>query len=181
MKKTKLIIILGLLTITVLTRCNRSNNSLEEVVCTAEQVSDDSNKFVSEKKFIDLTFNNGRTRSAEMAHSGKYSCKLSKKNPYGMTYSIRKVKPKEQYEISVYRKTPSKKAVLIIATPDPKNLYLSISDAIETDEKGWDLLQYKLTIPEKLNGMDVAIYTWLQDTINNAYFDDLSIKFLGQK
>jgi len=113
--------------------------------------------------------------SDKIAHSGKNSVLLTKDQPYSMTYNVDSVVAGTEYDITVWRYQTGKSGVIIATIHKPEDFYLIGETIIDTDKNGWQLIQAKFTIPDKLDKKKMSIYLWnVKDSI--AYFDDLSIK-----
>jgi hypothetical protein len=139
----------------------------------AEKVDSTRQFFFSREGF---PAQNGSTQSDEFAHSGKYSSKLVKDNPYGMTCALSEVQKEDQYQVSVWRyNNGNSKAGLVISGNNPDKYYVFQSNS-SVEEKGWQKLEYTLTVPESLVNEDVKIYLWNMDEKTPAYFDDLMIE-----
>ena len=61
-------------------------------------------------------FENGKTRSNDVAYKGKYSTKLNAKSPYGMTIKLNDLKNGESIIISVWRKSKLELFILWLGT-----------------------------------------------------------------
>jgi hypothetical protein len=142
--------------------------------CNAELLSMDQKSFVSDSDSTFL-FQNGETRSAEFARSGKYSSKLSESSPYGMTARYNNLKFGESIAITVWRKKDDKSAGGIIASANTKNLYYNGEYKItDTDSGGWEKLSLEVFISAELAGQELTVYVYNQNP-KAAYYDDLEI------
>lgn len=142
--------------------------------CNAEMLSEDHKSFINDSDSSFL-FQNGETRSAEFARSGKYSCKLSESSPYGMTARFTNLKFGESFTISVWRKKSDKSAGGIIASANSKNPYYNGEfQVLDTDPAGWEKLTLKIFISDELAGQELTVYVYNPNP-GAAYYDDLEI------
>lgn len=123
-----------------------------------------------------LLVGNGNTQSSEFSKSGKYSSKLTKQAPYGMTCLLSEVHSGEHYKISVWRYANDSSGGLVVASNEEGLSYNMVNQPV-AKEKQWQKLEFDFIVPETLNNKDLKIYC-----INNeetpAYFDDLTIEKL---
>ncbi|MFN8208328.1 MAG: hypothetical protein U0T82_13110, partial [Bacteroidales bacterium] len=149
------------------------NTEPHTFIFDAESVDSTRQFFLSREGF---PARNGPTQSDEFAHSGKFSCKLVKENPYGMTCALSEVQKGEEYLVSVWRyNNGNTKAGLVISGNNPDKYYMFQSN-VSAEEKGWQKLEYAFSVPESLVNEDVKIYLWNMDENTPAYFDDLKIE-----
>ncbi|MEO8210027.1 MAG: hypothetical protein ABI840_05670, partial [bacterium] len=109
-------------------------------------------------------------RSDEDAHSGKYSVKVDKSNPYGFVGKL-KLKKGSYYKFSVWRKNPKHTGFLVVGE---NNFFNRAWYDYDTDDNGWELL-YLDYLCENSNIKELPVYVWQQDTLSPVYFDDLTI------
>lgn len=150
----------------------------DEITCDAETLIEDSSKFMASTKFQDLSFANGNTQSDEKAHTGKYSVKLTKEKPFGMTYIIKNVQPDEHFQVSVWRLSENNNGVLVAQAEDTEKFYISQMEVSKKDNKGWELLTLDIIVPQNVKDEVFKVYVWNPDAVVPAYFDDLKIKYL---
>ncbi|MFA4852740.1 MAG: hypothetical protein WC599_09500, partial [Bacteroidales bacterium] len=139
-------------------------------LCTADSLCSDGEKFIGTK---DQFFNNGNTRNPDFARSGKFSSKITKDNPYGMTYTIGQVRTNEHYRISVWRHIGNNDASLVVAGRVSDDLFLSEKKSLNI-QNDWEELIIDFTVPEKMNNKELRIYSY-NDTFSPAYFDDMKV------
>jgi hypothetical protein len=146
--------------------------------CDAEFLDNSKTYFINR---LGQKFGNGSSRSGEVAKSGKYSSKLTKDTPYGMTCTISEVRQGEHYIIDVWRYNNNNlNAGLVVASADNKNYYtFNCKDKEKTGK--WQKIQIDLIIPENLNNQNINIYCYNPDKNLPAYFDDLTIAKLSDK
>ncbi len=149
-----------------------SNKKSINYLCDAEKTDSTISFFLTGN----LKFKNGNTQSSEQAFKGKYSSKLTKDNPYGMTCALSEVQSGEKYKISVWKfKNGNYNSSLVVTTNNSSFYYKSITVPIE-NLGNWEKLEYELSINEQLNNMDIRIYCYNSDQILPAYFDNLLIE-----
>ena len=131
----------------------------DEISCDAETLDADSNKFIpSSTKFYDLSFGNCNTQSDEKAHTGKYSIKLTKEKPFGMTYIIKDVQPDEHFQASVWRLSKNDNGHLVVQAEDVEKFYISQMEVSKKDNKGWELLTLDIIVPQNIKNEILKVY-----------------------
>jgi hypothetical protein len=147
----------------------------DEIICDAEQLSENGSKLLSKcGTFIFTHFNN---RTEEEAHSGKHSLKLGGHDIYGFTHDLVIEKDYDcEWEVSVWRKG-SNEGSLVITFEDAGST--GTNTATITDSLGWEQLKVKFKIPKTLDReQNIKIYVFLPDAAQVCYFDDLMIRKL---
>jgi len=149
-------------------------NAQPEIFCGAEILSNDNKYFISPFDSTDI-FQYNHNRSEQFTHTGFFSVKLTRENPFGLTYRIRNVKKGDHYRISVWRYGNDDSGALVVSDTTSKIFYLSERYAYDRDNKGWDLLKIFFTVPSETENNDLIVYVWYpgEDTV---WFDDLSIE-----
>ncbi len=164
---------IGYLLLTYWATNNTTTASTTDLIfCDAEKKSG--------QQFMDAAgqyrFGNAKTRSSEVAHSGRYSSKVNQAQPYGITYTIEQPKAKDRYQVSVwrYRKiaTPN---FLAISGTDKLKYYKQQTEFLKKDEQGWELLQTTFTVPNYEGNGNIKIYVYTSGE-GEIFFDDLSIQ-----
>jgi len=119
---------------------------------------------------------NGNTQSSDFARSGRFSSKLTKESPFGITSILSEVNADEHYKISVWKYgNGNNNAALIAAANDVDKLYVSERESSIT-ENHWQKIEIDLKIPAAARMQDLKIYCWNNDPVLPAYFDDLKIE-----
>lgn len=149
----------------------------EEIVCEADHLTENSSRLRSTcGQYIFKHFNN---QSNEEAHSGEYSLKLDKNNPYGFTHIF--TLKKDYYcdwEVSAWRKGGDA-GFLHVSFDDSGVESVGNNTAVETDSLGWQLVKVKFRIPKQVEENDIiTVYTYIDNHDQTIYFDDLRIKKL---
>lgn len=146
------------------------NNSI--YICDAEKLDSTKSFFVTNN----LKFKNGNTQSSEQSFKGKYSSKLTKENPYGMTCALSEVQNGEKFKISIWRyRNENVNSGLVVSANNGSLFYNYITSPIESSGN-WEKLDYELSINDQLNNKDILIYCWNSDKILPSYFDNLTIE-----
>ncbi len=138
--------------------------------CNADTLTEDKADF----KGIPLTekFAFGRTQTDSLALSGKFSCRLSKENPYGMTLRLKGASAGESFVISAWRKTGTKEAGTIIVSAD-STFYDNEIRVLEKNTSGWEKITKEIFITKELAGKELTVYIYSPDI--PVLFDDLEI------
>jgi len=126
----------------------------------------------------DISFKLSGIHSQEHARSGKYSVKIGKKKPYGLTYEMRHLTEGNRFKASVWRYDLSGKAGLVVAGDKTHILYQAEAKAIEKDKEGWELLEIEFYVKPNLDY--IKIYAWSIGS-DSAWFDDIRIEKLPPK
>jgi len=138
--------------------------------CDAELRSDDKEHFKGLPDTARFAF--GRTQTDSLAHSGKYSCRLDKKDPYGMTIRIKGALAGESFVINAWRKNGVKINGTMIVSTDAgfyNNQYKEMESAA-----GWQKISKELFITKEHEGQEFVIYL-LCDGDAPVLFDDMEI------
>lgn len=143
------------------------------ISCNAEVTDSSGNYFIENNS---TKFGNGITRSQEKARTGKYSSKLTKDEPYGMTCYLSEVQKGEHYVINVWKyNNQNTKAGLIINSNESKDSYLNNSTS-NIVVNNWQKLTIDLLVTDVLINKNIIIYCYNGDPLLPAYFDDLTIE-----
>lgn len=141
----------------------------QHLQCDAENLSADKKFFVQDS----MRFEFGQTQSAEFSHSGKFSCKLDKKTPYGMTVRIKGTEEGESFAISAWRKVNPQLNSTIVASADG-GFYNNNYSFAKPDSAGWEKITKEFTVTPELKNKEITIYLY-NEAEAPAYFDDLEI------
>lgn len=140
--------------------------------CDAETINKDSNSFVDTVSRI--VFGHGKTQTAQMAHSGKFSSALFKSQPYGMTLTLNNLSAGESIDIEVWRKGKEDQSGSLVASCMARHYYRNDYTIIKKDTTQWELLRMQLFIPTDLIHQEMVIYPYNYST-DTVFFDDLKI------
>ena len=144
-----------------------------KVVCDAEQV--EGKYFITEG----VKFQGAKGQSKDWAFTGEYSCKVWKKNQYGITYSVYNPKPGERYKARVWVHRPKGwDGYLVGTSPDGKSLRVETT-VPKQKHLEWELFEIIVVVPPNygFDRIDFYVYT----TEMTLYFDDFSIERLETK
>lgn len=152
------------------TRSKRNNpdNIISEISCNAEKTTE--NKFISSVNKYKL---NGVSLQSDIAsYSGSYSILTTKSHPYGFTFEYDNIKPDQYFEISVWCKGKSGKAVIVADGMD-KDFYKAAKTLVTTSD-GWKNLVLSFYLPLVLNFEKLKIYVWNPEG-DSIFFDDFKV------
>ncbi|MDB5256848.1 MAG: hypothetical protein JWM14_1543, partial [Chitinophagaceae bacterium] len=138
--------------------------------CNAEEVIDIN--FLTDTSSVLL--DNANTRSAEKSRSGKYSAKISLKNPYTFTYHLFNCRQGDSITIDVYRW--GKEGGIIISDTENK-FYTFVKDPVEKDSSGWEHLQSKFMVPQHMQEKEIRMFAFYPEGSDSSYFDDIKIVY----
>ena len=145
------------------------------IQCDIEHLDSSRKYLLSNVSGVDFT--GGAARVKKYAHSGQFSVKIEKDNPYSLS-SVFKVSADEEYLISVWRYIPNdsitqNKAALVVTLN--KNAYYFSEDKPDTATKqGWQHLQLLVRIPPEIKQGKMKVYVYLASS-KEAYFDDILV------
>jgi hypothetical protein len=139
----------------------------------AEQLDSSKQNFINSEGLI---AENGNTQSSDYARSGKFSCKLTKENPYGLTCVISEVTKGEHYVISVWRNNNGNNIAGLVVSANDAKKYYSFQSQSNFNENNWQKIEIDFIVPESAMNEDIKFYVWNRDSNQPAYFDDLTIE-----
>jgi hypothetical protein len=150
-------------------------SKITQYCCNAELLDSTGSNFINENQQL---FENGITQSSEKRKSGKYSSKLTKDLPYGMTAVLSEVKANEHYKFSVWEyNNNNPEAGLAVSALDATKYFFFERKTVKK-EGDWVKIEIEFTVPEDLNNQDIKIFCWDNDKELPAYFDDFQIEKL---
>lgn len=133
------------------------------------------------KEYFDANgyrFDNADRRSKEKAFEGSYSVKLSPEDQYGFSITLGTPKAKEEYEGSVWfyeeKISADTSGWPFLVAAAGKQFWKGATEVVQT-KKGWEKLEFKITIPDGVYTDPLVIYCW-NNTKNVVYFDNMTIK-----
>jgi len=145
----------------------------ETISCDLESLTTDGKTLQS--KYGNYKFSNVLARTEEASFNGKYSLKLDKSHPYGMTLLIDSVLEGESFKVSVMRKGINNLGKIVASGEFNSDLYITTENENTNDnQQGWNSLSMDFFIPKELHKKMLKIYLWNADD-NPVYFDDLVI------
>jgi len=130
--------------------------------------------FDLEKKNSNIVINNNR--STDYSKSGKYSIKILKKNPFGLSYTFKNLKKGQQIFVSVLEKTNFSKGRFKLVDQDKKFLSVTLNRDLTADE-GWDLVTVSYLLKKDYNSIKFYIYNPKEKP---AYYDNLKISLIPE-
>ena len=166
--------------VVLLKKIQKPNDVLKRITLIGEKSIKCDFESIDEVKKHILFQNNERAdtllkRTSEKAHNGQYSLKLTKENPYGISYNFKDVIEAHYIQISVWRYSNSSQNQIIASCGS--DFYQSSRTITEKDSSGWAKLELNFLVPKNLNPEKFIIYLWNSGT-DPVYFDDFVIKKL---
>ena len=123
----------------------------------------------------------GGTVSTKESHSGTSGIMLTKRLPYGLTAHLEGVKVNEYYKVSLWRKDPTKNAVLVVQG-NKAGIFHKIekhaSPSPTLSKNGWEKLELEFEVPPFIES--IKVFGWLVKG-DEAYIDDLRIEKFEKK
>ncbi len=141
-----------------------------EFSCSAEHLTQDE-RFFRVAGNDTITLGNAYTRTNEMALSGEYSIKLSKKNPFGFTYKFSNIHKGDRFDVSVWRYG---KSGFIVFQEDVKNGIYYKERKVMDLSRNWYCVKAQFVAPKDFIENGLKIYIWYPDS-DSAYFDDFKV------
>ncbi|MGP8217394.1 MAG: DUF2079 domain-containing protein [Bacteroidia bacterium] len=139
----------------------------DSITCNNEVISDDKKYLVaSDGEMVSGT----DTRDSSKARHGKYSCRLTKDKPFGMTLNDSTFSAGTILAVSIWRYSDNNDGALVISCG--KDFYQTSNVPQVKDSLGWQQLFLYVVVPP--DHSNFRIYTWnTGDT--PVWFDDLKI------
>ena len=120
------------------------------IECDAETKNE--NSFLDKSGKIELSNASGQTR--EFSRSGQYALKLSKNAPYGMGITLRKLKPGDLLEVSVWALGTG---LICVSADNPEDFYLTAEKEANSSNDKWSLISLNLEVPSGLKSDSLNI------------------------
>ena len=130
--------------------------------------------FDLEKKNSNIVINNNR--STDYSKSGKYSIKILKKNPFGLSYTFKNLKKGQRIFISVLEKTNFSKGRFKLVDQDKKFLSITLNRDLTAD-KGWNLVTVSCLLKKDYNSIRFYIHNPKEKP---SYYDNLKISLIPE-
>jgi hypothetical protein len=118
-------------------------------------------------------FEKGETQSADYAHSGKFSIKISESSAFSMTFVIENVSKGDAIEISAWRHKDDKNLGVLVVSSEDGSLYRQVKTTVAS-EGDWELVQGLVYIDQNLSDGKVKCYIFNPHS-QPTYFDDFSV------
>jgi len=165
-------VILLLLSVDLIWNQEQAVEQTATIYCDAEQVKD--GRFVNG----DLTFGGGTFQSSAEARSGKYACRLTKENRYGMQYEKVNPQPNSHYRVQVWRySTGGHQGFVAMEMQANGEVVKQQQEGVAVEEKeGWERLELWFEMPDSQLIESLKIYVYVDKRSGTTYFDDLSIE-----
>ncbi|MFA5781265.1 MAG: hypothetical protein WC868_03235 [Bacteroidales bacterium] len=145
-----------------------------KISCGAEEVSSDNKYFIGKPDSV--KFGNTGCRTNIKSYSGNYSVLLNKEHPFGFTTKFQKVKKDQLFFVTIWRYCSSDAtAGLCVSTADAKEFYLFNSKSVIKDGNGWEKILLYFNVPENIDGKDISLYVWNQNSDQDVYFDNIEV------
>jgi uncharacterized membrane protein len=164
--------------VVLLRKIQKPNDVLRRITLIGKNaVNCDFEKTDESKKLI-LFSNNEKAdslskRTSEKAHSGLYSMKLTKENPFGISYNVKDILESHFIQISVWRYSNGSQNQIVASCGD--DFYQSSRTITVKDTTGWAKLELNFLVPKNINPEKFIISLWNSGS-EPVYFDDLVIK-----
>ena len=155
---------------------NQTNKPIKNqqiIICGAENSIKKNNEIVFEKN--GFFFGSAKNKTAEKAHSGNYSCRVNKQNPFGLSISFNKI-PKGAYiEVSAWKYAEKLNyGAIVVSCKTGKKLYLKEHYPCVQEANGWKKIILNVLIPEDIDELKIYAHNYLEEDV---FFDDLRIKY----
>jgi uncharacterized membrane protein len=142
-------------------------NELDSITCNNEASTPDEKFLIASNKALVYSPD---TRDNSRVRHGKYSCRLTKQSPYGMTLCDSSYTAGTVLAISVWRYSENNEGNLVMSCG--KDLYQIVDVPVGHDSLGWQQLLLYITVP--FDHASLRVYVW--NTGNTpAWFDDLKV------
>jgi len=142
----------------------------EFVFCDMETLSSDGEEFICKGRRLF----NGRTRTEEVALSGRYSAKCTPEQKYGPTVVIPDLQEGDLVEAEVWRYDKQGLGGLVLQGDWG---FWDIAVDRKRQKGAWALLHYRLALPLGVRSATLKIYPFFQHG-EAVYFDDLNIRIV---
>ncbi len=158
----------------------REKNTFVECDCEMERGGQFTGNAAG-SRLTDDAFGTIQCRTDKKSKSGKYAVMLTNACPYGMTYSIREAKAREQFKISVWRHVSNRNGCLVASAKNMDELYLTQHKSGNLRQGDWEQMYFDLIIPQSADGSDIKVYVYNSGDSLPVYFDDLRIEYVRHK
>jgi hypothetical protein len=136
-----------------------------------ERLSEDKKYY---ETFTRDTFDYRNNQSSDFAFSGTYSQYLDKQQPWGSGIRFKDVKAGDYFELTLWKKSPDNKCLLVASADDPDEFYVA-NNYVKQFKDGWEQLELSFEVMENMGNKPVSIYIWyIGDSC--VYADDFQVK-----
>lgn len=143
-----------------------------------EVTSSENDELFVTRQSDTLVISNPVLGSDEKAFSGRFSLKLTPKDPYGLGHKIYNAQKGDRIVVSVWQFGNSGKIVFNELIEN--GLYFQSSRAFGKGISGWRYMEAEFFVPKDMAGTELRIYVW-NDSDQNVYFDDFKISYYYRK
>ena len=141
------------------------------ISCGAETIKD--GQFIQDG----VLFGDAAGQSENHPHHGKYACRLTAENRFGLIYTTTDFQRGWKYKVSVWRYTESSKGFLEVKGNEKSNFKIRERVAIE-EKNGFEKVQIIFTVPDNEQLDTLQFYAGVDRETGTVYFDDLVIEIL---
>lgn len=127
-----------------------------------------------------IYFTGGHLQSAEKAHSGTYSVKMSKGQTYALFHEHKNLTGYEQVSVFVWRYNTNGSHGKIVLTIPNNILWTSGGEIIETTPDGWERIKYVHQLTPLSKNKTLGIYIW-NPSKTIVYFDDMEVEIVQKE
>jgi uncharacterized protein (TIGR02145 family) len=161
--------------------CKNSETS-PVLFCDMELLTENNQKIVGSLSkntfFTDSIFSKGSSISNDFSYRGVNSIKADSLNPYVASLTLRNLTENNSFLITVMRYSSNRKGY-IVAASDSGEFYVRQNVPIwQTIDDEWQKIEVEIKTPKNFTG-NMKIYLWNPDKGIPVYFDNLTIKYLG--
>jgi uncharacterized membrane protein len=145
----------------------------KSIICKADSLSKSKEYFYSN----DATqmFSNANVQSGEKSFSGKFSVKLTRENPYGLTTVLKNITAGSRFKVSVWRYSENNDGCIVASGKTGDDFYSMNGENIVDTRDGWKLIQMDIVIHMDLPDHELKLYLWNKGN-TAVFFDDFSIE-----
>lgn len=121
-----------------------------------------------------VTLPNAKLRNSEKVHSGKFSVKTTKQEPFVFTHRFENLKTGDRIKAGVWRWAENDDAILVMSATNQKELYRKGSASILRDKNGWEYIMLDVLLYNAPSDGKLDVYVWNRGD-KPAWFDDYSV------
>jgi len=140
--------------------------------CDMEKTNADKNYFLSQKH--NIKFEKGFLQSDKKAFSGKFSVRLTAKEPFALLSRYRNLKAQEKFTVKVWRYSKDVDAGIVLTSDMENEFFYYESDNVVARKNGWVQLQLEFSLPKNFETRKIGIFLWNKSK-QDVWFDDFEI------
>ncbi|MCB2219608.1 MAG: hypothetical protein KQI35_04370 [Bacteroidetes bacterium] len=114
-------------------------------------------------------------RTREISRSGDFSIKMDKDTQYAFRFKLDSIHANQAVEIRIWRYPEYSAGTLVVSAENPELFYQATSLALETDSKGWQLLELTFEVPDVQPRISYLNIYFRNKEAETLYFDDLEV------